>query len=66
MVLSSAVGPGLSGVPLDGGISLPTQMLWLSAWCAAACVVLAFAARRVRLRGSREDGATERSPKFVT
>jgi MFS family permease len=50
MVMSSAVGPGLSGLLIDAGIALPTQMLWLSAWCFAASVALAVAAWRVRLR----------------
>lgn len=50
MVLSTAFGPGVSGALIDRGISLPIQMLWLSGWCVAACLVLAFAAWRVRLR----------------
>lgn len=67
MVLSSAVGPGLSGVLIDGGISLPTQMLSLSRWYVVACFVLAFAARRVWLREPRNDCATAISPpRFVT
>ncbi|HEX5419025.1 MAG TPA: MFS transporter, partial [Gammaproteobacteria bacterium] len=52
MVFSTALGPGLSGALIDIGVSLPTQMLWLSGWCIAACFVLAFAAWRVRLRES--------------
>src|SRR3546814_16118017 len=50
MVLSSAVGPGVTGVLIDMGVPLPTQMLWLSGWCLLACVVLAFAAPLVRSR----------------
>jgi MFS family permease len=50
MVLSSAVGPGLTGVLIDLGVPLPTQMLWLAGWCVLACFVLAYAAERVRLR----------------
>jgi MFS family permease len=53
MVLSTAIGPGLSGALIDRGISLPTQMLSLSVWCIAACFVLAFAARQVRRREAR-------------
>lgn len=53
MVFSTAIGPGLSGALIDRGISLPTQMLWMSGWCIAACFVLAFAASRVRLREAR-------------
>ena len=50
MVLSTAIGPGLSGALIDRGIPLPSQMLWLSGWCVAACFIMAFAARRVRTR----------------
>jgi MFS family permease len=50
MVLSSAVGPGLTGLLIDWGVPLPTQMLWLAGWCVLACFVLAYAAWRVRLR----------------
>lgn len=53
MVFSTAIGPGISGALIDGGISLPKQMLWLAGWCIAACFVLAFAASRVRLREVR-------------
>lgn len=53
MVLSTALGPGISGALIDRGISLPRQMLWLSAWCVAACFVLAISARLVRLREER-------------
>ena len=38
---------------IDRGVALPTQMLWLSGWCVAACFVLVFAAWRVRLREGR-------------
>jgi MFS family permease len=50
IVLSTALGPGLSGELIDRGVALPTQMLWLCGWCVVACLVLAFAAWRVRLR----------------
>ena len=53
MVLSTALGPGISGALIDRGVSLPRQMLWLSVWCVAACFVLAFSARLVRLREER-------------
>lgn len=50
MVLASALGPGLTGMLIDLGVALPTQLLWLAGWCVVACFVLAFAARRVRSR----------------
>lgn len=53
MVLSTALGPGISGALIDRGVSLPRQMLWLSGWCITACFVLGFSARQVRLRESR-------------
>jgi hypothetical protein len=31
-------------------------MLWLAGWCVLACVVLAYAARRVRLREAQPGG----------
>ena len=53
MVLSTALGPGISGALIDRGVSIPRQMLWLCAWCVAACFVLALSARLVRLREQR-------------
>jgi MFS family permease len=53
MVLSTAIGPGLSGMLIDRGISLPQQMLWLAGWCVVACFILAFAAREVHRREAR-------------
>jgi MFS family permease len=50
MVLSTAMGPGITGFLLDRGVSLPTQMLWAAGWCLAASVGLAIAANRIRLR----------------
>ena len=50
MVLSTAIGPGLSGLLIDHGVGLPRQLLWLSCWCVLACFVLAYAAWRVRQR----------------
>jgi MFS family permease len=50
MVLASALGPGLTGALIDLGMPLPTQMLWMAAWCIAASLALALAANKVRLR----------------
>lgn len=50
VVLSTALGPGVSGALIDRGVTLPTQILWLSGWCVAACFALAFAARQVQRR----------------
>lgn len=40
MVFSTALGPGLTGALIDAGITLPTQLLWMSVWCLVACLVL--------------------------
>ena len=53
MVFSTAIGPGISGALIDRGIPLPRQMLWLSGWCIAACLVLAYAASRIQRREAR-------------
>lgn len=50
MVVASAVGPGVTGMLIDAGFALPTQILWLAGWCVAACFLLAFAANKVRQR----------------
>lgn len=50
MVVSTALGPGVSGYLIDAGVSLPVQMLGLSGWCIVATILLAVATRRVRLR----------------
>ena len=50
MVFSTAAGPGLTGVLIDAGISLPVQMLFMSAWCVGACFVLSICARKIRRR----------------
>lgn len=65
MVLSSALGPGVSGALIGDGIPLPKQWLWLSVWCVAGCFVLGFAARQVRPRESRvliRQAALQRRP----
>jgi len=41
MVASTAIGPGLTGYLIDQGVSLPGQMIIMSAWCLMACGVLA-------------------------
>lgn len=50
MVLATAIGPGITGALIDLGISLPTQMLWMAAWCVLASFLLAFAAWRIGRR----------------
>ncbi|WNO53367.1 MFS transporter [Stakelama saccharophila] len=50
MVLSTALGPGITGAFIDLGVPLPTQMLWMAGWCVLASLALAVAARIVRRR----------------
>ncbi|MEO0606906.1 MAG: MFS transporter [Pseudomonadota bacterium] len=40
-VAATAIGPGLTGFLIDGGTSLPVQMLYMSVWCVAASLILA-------------------------
>ncbi len=58
VVLSTALGPGISGALIDRGIRLPTQILWLSAWCVVGCFVLALAARQVQRREAQSRAAS--------
>lgn len=50
MVLSTAIGPGLTGALIDYGVALPEQMVWMTGWCILASFCLTIAARRVRVR----------------
>ncbi|WP_084397336.1 MFS transporter [Henriciella aquimarina] len=40
MVMSTSLGPGLSGALIDLGIELPVQLLWMAGWCLVACLAL--------------------------
>lgn len=53
IVLSTALGPGISGALIDRAVALPTQLLWVAGWCLTGCFVLAFAAHQVRRREAR-------------
>ena len=50
MVFSTAAGPGLTGLLIDRGVGLPTQMIGMAAWAAGGAVVLAFASRALNAR----------------
>ena len=52
MVAATAIGPGLTGYLIDRGVTLPTQMIYMSFWCLAACVVLAITAPRLLQRNN--------------
>lgn len=53
-VAATAIGPGLTGYLIDRGTSLPTQMIYLSAWCAGACVILAVTAPLILKRNAAQ------------
>lgn len=57
MVLATAAGPGLTGMLMDVGVSLPTQLLWMAVWCIAASLVLRSVSIRIRQRNSGADAA---------
>jgi MFS family permease len=48
MVLSSALGPGITGLLIDWGLAFPDQVWGFALWCLLASGI--FAAARVRLR----------------
>ncbi|MGZ3218310.1 MFS transporter [Paracoccus sp. T5] len=48
MVISTAIGPGLTGILIDAGVDFPTQSLFLGLWCAAMVVLCWIIAARVR------------------
>lgn len=50
MVLSTALGPGITGLLIDRGIDLPAQLLVMAAWCALASLLLAVASHSVLRR----------------
>lgn len=52
MVLSTALGPGITGGLIDLGIGLPVQMIWMGAWCLAATLGLAVGSRKIRQRNA--------------
>lgn len=51
-VAATAIGPGLTGYLIDQGISLPTQMLYMSGWCVLASAVLAAVAPVIMRRNA--------------
>lgn len=53
MVVSTAIGPGITGVLIDRGVDFPTQSLYLGAWCIGLAGVCTLIARRLvaELRG---------------
>lgn len=51
MVVSTAIGPGVTGYLIDQGYSLPTQLGPYGVYCLAVCGLLVLASRVVQRRG---------------
>ncbi|MCX8569312.1 MFS transporter [Aminobacter sp. MET-1] len=49
-VFASAIGPGLTGFLIDGGVSYPAQIVAMAIYCFAISFVLLLASRRIRAR----------------
>jgi MFS family permease len=52
MVLSTAVGPGLTGMLIDLDVSYPAQIFVMGVYCLAASFILFFASRRLVARNA--------------
>lgn len=48
MVISTAIGPGITGVLIDAGIDFPTQSLFLGLWCAVIALLCIIISRKLR------------------
>jgi MFS family permease len=46
-IVSSAIGPAVTGILIDGGIAFPRQALFMALWCAALSVTMIPIARRL-------------------
>lgn len=53
MVFATALGPGVTGYLIDFGIPLPKQLLFMSAWCFGACIILFLSQRQIVRRLAR-------------
>lgn len=54
MVLSSAVGPGITGYLIDYGVAFPSQIVTMGVYCLAISLVMLFVSRRVASRQQAE------------
>ena len=50
MVLSSALGPGVTGWLIDLEVDYPMQMLWLGAYCLVICLLMLPVRRKLLIR----------------
>ncbi|MEO9902959.1 MFS transporter [Nisaea sp.] len=49
MVFSSAIGPAITGLLIDAGITLEQQGIFMMLWCVGLCAIFVVVARRLRL-----------------
>lgn len=61
LVFSTALGPGLTGALIDHGIGLPIQLIWMGAWCLAACLLFGVTCPYL-LRRTKEDQPAAAKP----
>jgi len=59
MVLSTALGPGLTGALIDRGVTLPEQLWWMAMWCVASSFALLAAAKQYQRRATQTAGQSE-------
>lgn len=52
MVVSTAIGPGLTGLLIDNGVNFPTQSYFMSAWCFVFSLISFAITRRLNRENS--------------
>lgn len=52
MVLSTALGPGVTGALIDRGVTLPKQLWWMALWCVVSSFALVIASNQFQRRGA--------------
>jgi sugar phosphate permease len=61
MVVATAIGPGITGLPIDHGVTFPVQSLFMGGWCltlALGCLMIARRlTRELHAEGRAESGA---------
>ena len=62
MVLSTAIGPGLTGMLIDLDVSYPAQIFVMGIYCLAASFALFFASRRLAARNADAAGHLAMTP----
>jgi cyanate permease len=50
MVFASAMGPGVTGLLIDAGVSYPSQIFVMGFYCLTVSIIMLFVARKLELR----------------